>query len=127
MTSRHSSHDQEYPKLPEDQDRRIKIKKEDHEYIRQRHFGPEKAGVRALAREYGVDKRLIGFILHPERYEQNLARRKERGGWAAYYDKNKHREYMQKHRRHKAEIQREEVLDYRRKTRKDTKRGDKTG
>lgn len=83
-------------------DKRVKIPKEDHGYIRERVRRGE--GIRALAREYGVDKRTIQFIADPERLKQNRALRKKRGGWKRYYDKEKHRVYMQRHRAHLAGI-----------------------
>jgi len=46
-------------------DKRVKIPKSEHEYIRQRHKAGE--GIRHLGRVYGVDKRTIQFILFPER------------------------------------------------------------
>ena len=57
-----------------------------------------------LARMYGVSKRLIQFIKYPERHEKNLLDRKNRGGSMQYYDKEKQREYMKKHRHHKQEL-----------------------
>lgn len=54
------------------QDKRVKIPLSEHEYIRKQHF-EKHAGIRELAREYSVDKKLIQLILFPER----LARHKE--------------------------------------------------
>ena len=54
---------------------------------------------RKLADMYGVSKRLIQFIQSPEKLEENIKRRKERG--ADYYDKDKHRDYMRDHRQYK--------------------------
>lgn len=59
---------------------------------------------RELARRYNVSKRTIQFILFPEKLEENLKRRKERGGWLQYYDKEKHRVSMQDHREYKKKI-----------------------
>lgn len=84
------------------EDRRVKIPKEDHDYIRERVKRGE--GIRALAREYGVDKRLIQFIVDPEKLALNRELRKARGGWKRYYDKDKHTAYMKKHRAHLADI-----------------------
>lgn len=83
-------------------DRRIKISKEEHPYIRQRYKDGE--GVRLLARVYGVDKRLIQFILHPERQKLNLELRKQRGGSKKYYDKSKWKMVMREHRAYKKTI-----------------------
>lgn len=100
-----------YPKLPREKSNRVKIPLSDHESIRSRVLG-KTSGVREIAREYGVDKRLIQFIAYPERKAQNLKRREERGGWKKYYDKDKNTEYMRKHRVHKHEVQHDEFRAY---------------
>lgn len=83
-------------------DRRIKIHKEDHPYITQRYKNGE--SIRSIARFYGVDKRLIQFIIFPERLELNKKLRKERGGWKKYYSTEKRREEMRRFRQHKKEL-----------------------
>ena len=42
-------------------------------------------GINALARMFKVNKRLIQFILFPERKQKNLEDRRARGGWEQYY------------------------------------------
>lgn len=81
-------------------DRRIKLTPEDKEDIK------ELTGmsIRGIARLYGVDKRLIQFILFPERYEKNKRLRKERGGSKIYYDRTKNTITQRKHRRHKQNL-----------------------
>lgn len=81
-------------------DRRRKLTEADKEEIR------ELVGlsVREIARRYGVDKRLIQFILYPERLAKSKLDRASRGGSSAYYDKDKQRDYMKKHRRYKQEL-----------------------
>ena len=59
--------------------------------------------IRAIARMFHVDKRLIQFVLFPERKEKNIADRLERGGSKQYYDKKKNTNYMRKHRKDKHE------------------------
>lgn len=59
---------------------------------------------RALAKLFNVSRRTIQFILDPKKKEENLKRREERGGTMAYYDVDKHREYMRTHRGNKTEI-----------------------
>lgn len=44
------------------------------------------------------------FIWYPERLERNKQLRQERGGWRAYYDKTKRKEYMKDHRHYKQNI-----------------------
>lgn len=85
------------PTMPKGTDKRVKLSKEEHEYIRTRYKNKE-ASTRELAREYGVSRRLIQFIIDPSKHEQNLAVRKARGGSMKYYDKDKQKMYMRRHR-----------------------------
>ena len=88
-------------------DKRIKLTPEQKSEIYNRHhFGGE--GIRPLHREFGVSRRLIQFICYPERQAKNLQDRKERGGEKLYYDRDKRREYMKKHRTHKRQLMDEE-------------------
>lgn len=81
-------------------DRRIKLTEQDREDIK----NLTGMSIRGIARMYGVDKRLIQFILFPERRQKNLLDRKNRGGSKQYYNKEKQREYMRIHRKHKQEL-----------------------
>jgi transposase len=54
---------------------------------------------RKLAAKFNVSRRTIQFILDPEKLSKNKQRRAERGGSKAYYDKEKHKQSMKKHRR----------------------------
>lgn len=81
-------------------DKRIKLTDTDRDEIKELVGMP----IRAIARLYGVDKRLIQFILYPERLAKNKLDRAKRGGSAAYYDRDKNREYVKKHRRRKQEL-----------------------
>jgi hypothetical protein len=56
---------------------------------------------RRLAAMFHVSRRLIQFILDPERHRQNLLRRDERGGGSQYYDRETHTAAIRKHRRYK--------------------------
>jgi hypothetical protein len=56
---------------------------------------------RALAKMFGVSRRLIVFTLYPERQKENYQRRLERGGSKQYYDREKHAEAIKEHRRYK--------------------------
>ncbi len=62
------------------------------------------ASIRGIARMYNVDKRLIQFIIFPERHKKNLQDRKDRGGSSIYYDKENHTKQMREHRRYKHEV-----------------------
>lgn len=78
-------------------DRRIKLTDQDKDDIK----NMVGMSIRGIARMYCVDKRLIQFILYPERHQKNLLDRKNRGGSMQYYTKEKQREYMKAHRQHK--------------------------
>lgn len=90
-------------KIGKARDRRIKIPQSEHEYIKQRHKNGE--AIRAIARSYGVDKRLIQFIIYPERQILNYQLRLARGGSKKYYNKDKWRETMREHRAYKKTLQ----------------------
>ena len=83
-------------------DRRIKLSPNDKIRIKQYH--KEGWSQRALAREFNVSRRLIQFIVFPEKHEENLRRRKESGGSNQYYSKEKQREYVKNHRRYKQSL-----------------------
>ena len=57
-----------------------------------------------ISRDFKVSKRLIQFILFPERQEKNLQHRKERGGTMIYYVKEKHTISIREHRDYKKQI-----------------------
>ena len=59
---------------------------------------------RQLAAEYGVSRRLITFIIDPEKLKANLKRREETGGSKQYYVKEKHSAAIKKHRKRKQEL-----------------------
>lgn len=59
---------------------------------------------RAIARMFNVSRRLIIFIIHPERLAKNLDARRDRGGHKAYYDREKNNEYAKTHRRYKHKL-----------------------
>jgi len=58
-------------------------------------------GIRELSRMFKVSRRLIQFILFPERKAKDLENRKARGGSKIYYKKEYHKEKTKEHRRHK--------------------------
>ncbi len=106
-----------YPKYEEKDDLRVKILKSEHQKIQVLHTNG--MTIRAITRQYKVSRRTIQFILHPERKQENVRLRQERGGWKQYYDKKKHAEYQKKHRRRKKLLQGEKYSEWRKKTRKD--------
>lgn len=59
---------------------------------------------RTLAKEYGVSRRTIVFVLYPERRLTNLEKRKIRGGWKQYYNKQTHADTQREHRNYKRKL-----------------------
>jgi len=56
---------------------------------------------RQLAKMFKVSRRLIQFTIDEDKHKENLKRRDERGGTKQYYNREKHNEYMKKHRKDK--------------------------
>lgn len=90
--------EQEQQKIPRNKDRRIKLTEDERDEIR-RLYGT--ISQRKLAQMFGVSRRLITFIGDPKQHEKNLLRRKENGGSMQYYDKDKNKIAMKKHRHYK--------------------------
>ena len=85
-------------------DKRIKLTPQHRQEIRD---NAENLSHNALAAKYGVSKRLVQFIRSPDKYRENLLRRKEKGGTMQYYSKEKQREYIAIHRQHKRNLMKE--------------------
>ena len=84
-------------------DRRAKLNDEQREEIcRLREV--EGLSLRVLAGMFGVSKRLIQFIVDPEKRVENLKRRAERGGSKQYYNREEWAVTMREHRRYKEEL-----------------------
>ena len=64
----------------------------------------KRLGTRKIAEMFNVSRRLIQFILDPEKHKENLERRKERGGSKIYYKKEQHTKAIREHREYKKEI-----------------------
>lgn len=84
-------------------DRRVKLSKEDKEEILALYESGNHSQ-RELARMYGVSRRSIQFIVNPEKLQENKQRRAERGGWKAYYDKEKNTAAIREHRNYKQSL-----------------------
>lgn len=84
-------------------DRRVKLTEDDKKSIKS-EYELGLSSIRGLARKYGVDKRLIQFILFPERQVVARAGYAERQKDGRYYDREKHNEAMKRHRDHKKEL-----------------------
>ena len=57
-----------------------------------------------LAVEYGVSKRLIMFIVNPDKYEVAKNQFSERQKDGRYYDREKHNKAVREHRDYKKEL-----------------------
>ncbi|MGG4105202.1 hypothetical protein AAXB25_14895 [Paenibacillus lautus] len=84
-------------------DKRVKLTDEQRENIRA-EYALGNISTRGLERKYGVSRRLIQFILSPEKQEKAKKDFAERQKDGRYYSKEKQREYIKKHRRHKKEL-----------------------
>lgn len=76
--------------LPKEYNRRVKLSDIDKETIKQL-YQQGKESINGLARLYSVNKRLIQFILFPERQTRNKELRAIRGGSKRYYNREKNR------------------------------------
>lgn len=92
--------------IPRELDRRIKLSTDDKKIIR----GLYKTGQysqRQLAREYNVSRRLITFIIDPEKQEKNVSTRADR---KSDYDRGRNTQYMKKYREVKKKLAEEDKL-----------------
>lgn len=64
----------------------------------------QEMSINGIARLFKVSKRTVQFILFPDRAEKNIELRQKRGGSKIYYEKEKHKMAMKKHRGGKREI-----------------------
>lgn len=80
-------------------DHRRKLTDEDKEDIR-RLYNIEHYTIRQIAREYEkvCSRRLIQYVIFPERLEVVRNRQIKNKSWIKYYDKEKRKEYMRTHR-----------------------------
>jgi hypothetical protein len=69
-----------------------------------KHWYDKGTSITQIARDFKVSKRLIQFILFPERQKLNLEYRQQRGGSMIYYKKEKQTKAIKKHRHYKKEI-----------------------
>lgn len=91
-------------------DKRVRLTNEDRESIKE-EYSLGFVSQNDLAKKYGVSKRLIQFILNPEKQEIAKKQFAERQKDGRYYSKEKHREYMKNHRSHKKELYHKGLLD----------------
>lgn len=90
-------------RMGKSRDHRRKLTDEDKIDIK-KEYDAGNIGTRPLAKRYGVSRRLIMFIVHPERLAELKTRVKEEKRWLKYYDKDKRREYQRTFRKHIREL-----------------------
>jgi len=93
----------DYRLTRDETDRRVKIKLEDHDKIRA-EYATGTISQRGLAGKYNVSRRLITFILYPERLAEQKELYKERRKDGRYYDREKHNEAIKSLRAHKKSL-----------------------
>ena len=86
--------------IPKEHDKRIKLTQEDKELIKHLYETTDTSH-RKLATQFGVSRRLIQFILDPEKQKANLQAREASGGSKQYYNKETHAKTMRAYRSHK--------------------------
>jgi hypothetical protein len=79
--------------------RRVKLQDSQKDEIKQLHA--QGSSIHSLSKIYKVSRRLIQFILFPERQEQNIKLRNERGGSKIYYNREEHTAAIKDYRRYK--------------------------
>lgn len=84
-------------------DRRIKLTDDDKELIKWLSE-EEKISQRKLAIQFNVSRRLIQFVLNPQKLIDNKKKRAERGGWKQYYNKEANTEVQKEHRNYKQKL-----------------------
>jgi len=84
-------------------DRRRKLTEDQKAYIKWLHE-EEQLSYNALAKQFGVSKRLVIFICNPEIHEKHKARFKELRKDGRYYDREAHNEAVKNMRHYKQEL-----------------------
>lgn len=94
-------------------DRRQKLSQQQKADIYHRYMTMD-VSQRQLAREYGVSRRLITFIVNPESEERNRDLLNERKAKGLYKpDRKKHAEIIREHRRYKQKLYKEGKIQLR--------------
>lgn len=90
--------------LPKGFDRRVKLTDKEREEIKELH--KQGIGIRAIARKFEkkCSRRLIQFVIFPERQKVVVKRQKDDKNWIKYYDKEKRKFYMRDHREYKKKV-----------------------
>ena len=95
--------------IPKKYDKRVKLSDKDKKAIRE-EYKTEDISQRKLALKYNVSRRLIQFILDPEKEKRNKELFKERRKDGRYYKKEKHTEQIRVHRQYKQQLNLENKL-----------------
>lgn len=88
--------------LPKEYNRRVKLLPKDKEKIKQLYA--DGTSINGIARAFSVSKRLIQFVLFPDRAEKSKQLRKIRGGSKIYYDRERNRMAQLDTRKYKQKI-----------------------
>lgn len=67
--------------------------------------------INGISKLFNVSKRLVQFILFPDRHIISLQLRKERGGSKIYYDKDKHTVSNKDYRNYKRKLLKEGIIN----------------
>jgi len=82
-------------------DRRRKLTDEEREELKQ---AKGTMSQRAAAEKFGVSRRLVQFIWFPDKVLKHKKALEARGGWKAYYDKDRATLHQRNHRAYKREL-----------------------
>jgi len=94
---------QEFPAYKKTMDDgRRKIHPSRHREVKK--YYKEVKSTRKTAEHFGISRRLVMFILHPERLKALQDHNRATEHWKKYYDTDKRREYMRKYRAKKREV-----------------------
>ena len=83
-------------------DGRVKILKEQYPEVIAMYEDLKSS--RKVAKAFGVDKKIILFIVNPEYKKKDALRQKNEHHWKKYYDKDYHKMAMRKYRKKKREL-----------------------
>ena len=91
-------------RVPKGQDKRVKITELDKLEIKA--LNKKGVPIREIARQFQsvCCRRSIQFIIYPERLDKVKELHRVRRKDGRYYNKEKHKMYMRKHRQHKKEL-----------------------
>ncbi len=84
-------------RIGKEYDGRKKLTEEDKEKIKDLYY-KERWSINSIARTGICSKRMVQFILFPERKKRMEEQKKQEKRWKRYYDTKKRREEMRKHR-----------------------------